>query len=113
MPRAILVVQTRPSDPSREDEFNEWYDTKHVPELCDIPGIVLARRFKISPFQTSGAGPDPAHREYLAIYEIESDDLEAVVAQIPERARSGRLTPSDAMQRDPGGVSVCYQLIEE
>jgi hypothetical protein len=47
VPKGILVVQSRPSDPSREGEFNEWYADTHIPEVCAIPGIVSARRYKV------------------------------------------------------------------
>jgi hypothetical protein len=52
-------------DPSREDEFNRWYDEEHVPEKLASPGFYSARRFKHH--------TDP-HR-YLALYEIEDGDL--------------------------------------
>ena len=48
MPKAIMFVQSRPSSPDREDEYNDWYTNTHLPEVLDIPGITAARRFKAS-----------------------------------------------------------------
>ena len=38
MPKGVLIVPSGPSDPSREDEYNEWYDNTHVGEVRDVPG---------------------------------------------------------------------------
>jgi hypothetical protein len=33
---------TSPVDPAREDEYNDWYDNTHVPEICAVLGFVFA-----------------------------------------------------------------------
>src|SRR5204862_229926 len=66
--RWINMVESNP-DPSREPAFNEWYDNTHVPDILQTPGFVRARRFLNKEFR-DGRG------EFLAIYEIETDDLE-------------------------------------
>lgn len=43
-----------------EAEFNEWYDTEHIPLLAAVPGVVRARRF---------FDPDGKPR-YVALYEL-------------------------------------------
>lgn len=82
MPRHILVVQSDPLE-GQHDEFNEWYDAEHLPAVLDVPGFVSARRFRAAP---SVHGEEPAH-EYLAIYEIESDDLAQTLADLSAAAR--------------------------
>ena len=99
MPKGIMVVQSDPADPAREDEYNDWYDNTHVPAICAVPGFVSARRYKVH-----GAG-SPA---YLAIYEIDSDDLTAPVAEL--RARSS--AASAALRVDPPPVVTIYELLE-
>jgi hypothetical protein len=32
-------------DPSREKKFNEWYDTMHVPDMLETPGMLRATRW--------------------------------------------------------------------
>lgn len=51
--------------PEAEAEFNEWYDTEHVPRLAAVPGCLLARRFRA----TGGT-----HR-YIATYHLTSPEV--------------------------------------
>ena len=46
MPKAIMLVQSKPWHPDREDEYNDWYSNTHIPEVCAVDGIVSARRYK-------------------------------------------------------------------
>ena len=59
-------------DPDREAEYNEWYNTIHIPDILQTPSFVRARRFQIKDFR-DGRG------KHLAVYEIETDDLEATM----------------------------------
>ena len=42
--KGFLMVTMEPP-PALEEEFNDWYDTEHVPERAAIPGFESARRF--------------------------------------------------------------------
>jgi hypothetical protein len=107
MPKAVMVVLSSPSDPSREDEYNEWYDNVHIPEVCAIPGFVSARRYKVS---ESGPFPiDPAAHTYLAIYELDSEDLAATCKEMTARTTDGRMHRSDALSQDPRPSLVVYE----
>jgi len=109
MPKAVMVVQSRPSTAEREDEYNKWYDETHVPELCELPGIVSARRFRLS--GTQGVQPDPSTHEYLAIYEIEVDDLQKVVDALNAGVGGGSIHMTDAIELDPlPSVAIYEQL---
>src|SRR5271155_6025172 len=112
MTRAVLVVQSRPSDPSREREYNDWYDNVHLGEVCAIDGIVSARRFQLSDDQMNGANRDESARQYLAIYEISSDDVGATLRAITEARLDGTLHMSDAIEVDPPPITICYELRE-
>jgi hypothetical protein len=48
-----------------EAEFNDWYNTDHLPALTGVPGVYGARRFRA----TSGLPT------YLAVYELASADV--------------------------------------
>src|SRR5262249_8401870 len=41
-----LFVVAMDIQPSAEDEFNDWYNTEHIPLLSAVPGVVGARRFR-------------------------------------------------------------------
>jgi len=106
VPRGIMVVQSAPADPAREDEFNDWYDTRHLPEICAVPGFTAARRYKVH------GGPDGASTTYLAIYEIEADDLTAPVREWRARSAAGQATRSESLRLDPPPVVTLYELID-
>ena len=98
--RGVYVVRTRPVSPEREAEFNEWYDGTHLPELLAVPGFVAARRYR--------RVADDGAPEYLAVYDIEADDLAGPVAELRRRSAAGETTSSDALQLDPPPVVGLY-----
>lgn len=106
MPKGIFVVQSAPADASREAEFNEWYTGTHIPELLDVDGFVSARRFKARDDDGSVTRP------YLAVYEIEADDLTAPLAELRKRASEGRSTGTTALQLDPPPITTLYEIID-
>jgi hypothetical protein len=106
VPKGIMVVQARPSDPAREDEFNDWYGNTHLPEILAVPGFVAARRYKLH--DPSGGG-SPA---YLAIYELDADDLSDPVKELHARSAAGQTHTSDALQTDPPPVVTLYELVD-
>jgi hypothetical protein len=77
MDTTLWQVTTRCSDPAREDEFNRWYDEVHLPDLLSVPGIVAARRYRVAPAR----GAEPSS-QYLAVYEIEAENPEAVLQSV-------------------------------
>src|SRR5512139_3868666 len=110
MPKGIMVVQSRPSDPAREDEFNKWYSQTHLAEVLAVPGIVGAHRYKVHDGGPSAA--DPAGHPYVAIYELEADDLTAPVQELRARSASGRIQMSDLLQLDPPPAITIYELLD-
>jgi hypothetical protein len=89
--RHHLLVFSNPS-PGREAEYNDWYDTRHVPELLALPEFVAVQRFRLDDIQPRGEHP---HR-YLAIWEIETDDLAAAMARLKAAQADGSVARSDA-----------------
>ena len=89
MAKGIILVESRPSSPERDQEYNTWYDDVHLPQLVALDGFVSARRLR----PVNGEGP------YVAIYEIEGDNLQAILDNMI--ANAGQLTMSDALQLDP------------
>ena len=60
--KGMLFSQMEPP-PEIEAEFNDWYETEHIPARLALPGFSRAVRYREC----------GAERKYLAIYEI--DDL--------------------------------------
>jgi hypothetical protein len=70
----LYTVRCRFTQPAREDEWNRWY-AGHLDVLLAVPGFLAAQRFH------SATTVDD--RPYLAMYEVESQDVfrsEAYVA---------------------------------
>jgi hypothetical protein len=108
MRKGILVVQSGPADPSCEAEYNDWYTNTHIPDMLAGPGFVSAQRYR-----RVDQGAAPAHGPaYLAIYELEAEDLADPLAARQDRRAQGLTGPSsDALARDPAPVMTIYELL--
>jgi hypothetical protein len=65
MAKGILYVETH-VDPAQADAYHEWYNREHLTEVCNLDGIVSARRFE--PLEEDGS--------FVAIYEIDAESVE-------------------------------------
>jgi hypothetical protein len=110
MAKGIMVVESNPVSPEREAEYNEFYDNVHLGEVCATPGIVSARRYKLH--DGTGASADPSRPQYLAIYELEGDDLGQILKELRQRGANGELRRNDAIERSPAPLTTVYQVRE-
>ena len=67
--RAISVRFDPPAE--MEAEFNDWYDTEHVPGLISVPGMHCGRRYR----RRWGEGA-----KYLAFYEYDDENIQSTEA---------------------------------
>lgn len=88
MTQAVLVVLTNPVSAAQEAAFNDWYDRVHVRDVLRVPGFTAARRYRLSDVQLAGSGGD--HR-YLALYEVEADDLATARDALVKAASDGTM----------------------
>ena len=65
-----VILVSMDVDPDREDEFNAWYNTEHIPHFSKVPGVIVARRFRA----LHGA---PG---YVALYHVEDTNVYATPA---------------------------------
>jgi hypothetical protein len=108
MPKGIMFVPSQPASPDRDDEYNKWYSETHIPEVCQVPGVIGARRFKIADPAQAGSGAST----YIALYELDADDFTEVFGEIVARSADGRIQMSDALGMDPPPVPVIYELLD-
>ncbi len=80
MARWINLVETNCAIASREKEYNDWYDNVHIPDILATPGFISARRYEQKEFR-DGRG------KYLAIYQIDTDDIDKTIALRRERRK--------------------------
>ena len=43
MEKWLLVAETNCSIPAREEEFNNWYNNIHTPDILDHPGVPIGK----------------------------------------------------------------------
>lgn len=94
MARHVFVVFTNPTTDAQEAEYNSWYNDQHLPDVLNVPGFVSAQRFKLSGTQRA-AGPFPWR--YMALYHIDTDDLQATLATLAARSGTSAMVMSDAL----------------
>ena len=95
MAKHMLVVLTNAAE-GQDEEFNRWYNDVHLGDVLGVEGFVAAQRFALKEM----SGEAASHR-YLALYEIETDDVDAVISRLSSSA--GTMVISDAM-RDPSAL---------
>lgn len=109
MERWVNNIETN-CDPMREDEYNDWYNNMHIPDILATPGFVSARRDQIKDFR-DGRG------KYLAIYELETDDIEGTMrARLEKRneeLKAGRASGNRPHLTRPMWRDVLWKQISE
>lgn len=75
----------------RDDEYNEWYDKVHFPDLLSLPGVKSGERYRVH----AGDGETPEHR-YLTVYDLEGDGA-AVLKEMAARSASGEFKRTDSL----------------
>lgn len=105
MGKYILVVPSS-AKPGQDDAYNTWYDNQHINDLLAIPGIKSGRRFV-----PSSASPMPPPANYLALYEIETDDVGALMGEMNRRAAAGEMPLTDAIDLESAKMWVFEQTL--
>lgn len=90
MAKGIIFLQTMPRSADVEAEYHDWYNDVHLQEICSVEGITGARRFA----PIDGEGP------FVAIYELDTDDLDAVVGRLRELGASGKMSSLQYLSMD-------------
>ena len=89
-PDAIRLTLTRCMDQPHEAEFNEWYDTTHLPDILGSGLATYGTRFADSDHESGNP-------EYLALYELPRTDLERINQAFADQVRHlherGRMFP--------------------
>lgn len=99
MTHHLLVVAMDPKE-GREDEFNEWYDHQHLGDVLAMPEFTGAKRYRqVLPSPTGSGG-------YISIYEVETDDVEALHATMMAAAGGPSMPLSPAI--DPTSMTLSF-----
>ena len=90
--RSLLIVLSGSVSPERDEAYNDWYTNVHLPDVLAVPGYVRATRYKAFPGERS------FDQEYMALYELEVEDLDALRAVSDEHMRR---IEANEMHRSP------------
>jgi 3-oxosteroid 1-dehydrogenase len=91
--RFLFVVFTNANE-GREREYNEWYTNQHLADVVRLPGVTSAQRFELAEKQRV-APPHPW--KYMAIYEIETTDLQSTIDALQARSGTADMPVSGAL----------------
>lgn len=85
-PPSLLTVAFANPVPAQEDEFREWYATRHIRHALQIPALVSGQCFARTQFQSPGALD--AGFSMIAVYEQEGSpqDMRKSFASLPAGA---------------------------
>ena len=89
-----MVVLSNPV-PGREQECDQWYEDVHLKDMVKFTGFKSAQRFRL---QSPIAESNPY--QFLAIYEIETDDLDSTVQELITAAETGNLNVSESLNTE-------------
>jgi len=82
MAKHLFMIVTEPPSPEEEAAFEAWYVGQHMPDVLAVPGFTAAQRFRMMPDPALPGAP----AKFLTIYEMETDDRAAVMAEVRRRA---------------------------
>ena len=109
MAKHTFLVLTNPVA-GKEKEFNDWYTNQHIPDVVSVPGIVAAQRYKLADYQSGTGAPSPW--KYLAIYEIEGDDLKAIFDGLQSRVGTDAMVMTDSLDMSSVGGFIYSPITE-
>jgi hypothetical protein len=74
--RYVFVIG-HDAPPEKEEEFNAWYNTEHIPGFIKkVPGFDASRRFRrVEATLPTLIGLTPLHPKYVAIHDLENEEV--------------------------------------
>jgi hypothetical protein len=100
MAENLFLVLANPIE-GEDEAFNAWYDSVHVPEVLDVPGVVAAQRYDLAELQVPededlpAQLPPPTHR-YLVVYELDREP-DSVMKEFLARVMAGKLSLGETL----------------
>ncbi|HEV2677456.1 MAG TPA: hypothetical protein VGV37_23200 [Aliidongia sp.] len=101
-----FMVLTDPVE-GQDAAYNDWYDNQHLADVLAVDGFVSAQRFSLS----HQKGPEGALvSKFLAIYEMETDDVDATLATLLARLGTSVMPVTPALDDRNLGMFVATAL---
>ncbi len=101
MAKSLLLVESKPASPDLVDEYNQWHEQTHIPEMLGVEGFVSARRWQADEGGT-----------FLTLYEIDTD-IETARANLRAVLQSGKISRPEVVDTNPPPAMRYFTLISE
>jgi hypothetical protein len=72
--RGHILAHVMANDPTREEEWDEWYDREHIPDMMTSDAFSAATRWRREPRRP--LGPD-----FVTLYDVTLDSIDEAVAR--------------------------------
>lgn len=107
MPKYKIIVLLNANE-GQDAQFNDWFTNIHLPDALRIPGFLNGQRFRLTDVQREGAS---RQWQYLTVYEVQTDDLPGIIAELKSRAGTAQMRGTDTIA--PGGFLHFFEPITE
>ena len=87
MARFLLMVFSSPN-PGQDKDYHSWYQNQHLDDVVALDGFVGASRY--APVEMPGVD---SGNQFLAIYEIESENIETAMQILAEKGSKMEISP--------------------
>jgi len=98
-PGPLMVYFANCNDPTRENEFNRWFDTVHIPDALRTPGVVDGQRYTCVHVRLGKI-------QYMSAYTLDTSDFPKLTADLAamRQAEAARGQWSNLIEVPFGGV---------
>jgi hypothetical protein len=93
---SYTLIALSNAKPGREEDYNQWFDGTHVPEVLAVEGFKSVQRLKLAPAQRT---PGPHPYAFAALYRIETSDLAATLSGLGRAVQNGTRTDASDPER--------------
>lgn len=84
----------------RDQEYQDWYQKRHVSDVLKLPGVTAAQTYSIGP-SLGDAG-----WTLLAVYNVETDDPAKTLGELQSRIGTPEMPITEAL--DPSSVALFF-----
>jgi hypothetical protein len=92
MAKSLLLVESKPAAPALVEEYHQWHEQTHIPEMLSVQGFVSARRWRADNGES-----------FITLYEIDTD-VDTARANLNAALRSGQMSRPVAVETQPPPV---------
>jgi hypothetical protein len=101
MAKTLLFVESKPASPQLVEEYHNWHEQTHIPEMLNIDGFVSARRWQADNGES-----------FITLYEIDTD-VDTARANLKAAFQGGQMSKTVAVETQPPAVMRYLSLVGE